>query len=260
TEVPADPHFWHRHAEVQELPELARAIAATPELETVRVRFKAFNDVLLPLVRKSGVPPELSELQAFQCDMYRSAEGGGQWLQRGGHPANPYYGSEMPACYTDSWKPAVVPVDGDAREAAERGTDPERREPAESPDPGETEARAGEPREATAPDARGREAAEDGASLDAVFTEYLALHELLAADRVTGADRHAAALADAAERLAASGDARLHAAGTALRTALARAATDLAGWRATFRALSDVLVPLVAERPPTAAVAPVLRE
>src|SRR5690606_14984387 len=39
TEVPGDPHFWHRHAEVQELPELARAIAATPELETVRVRF-----------------------------------------------------------------------------------------------------------------------------------------------------------------------------------------------------------------------------
>ena len=115
--LPSDPHFWHHHAEVDTVEAQARALAAPLPLAPAREAFADLSVALVRLVRATGAPPDLGvELQVLHCPMYREDQGGIVWLQPAGPARNPYYGSEMLACFDT--RASLPPGPAAAAEAA----------------------------------------------------------------------------------------------------------------------------------------------
>lgn len=70
---------------------MAAALAEAKDIAAARERFAALSDALVPEFLDAGLP----DVHGFVCSMK-----GARWVQRGGSPANPYYGKAMPACGT----------------------------------------------------------------------------------------------------------------------------------------------------------------
>lgn len=69
----------------------AAAVAEAKDIAAARERFAALSDVLVPKFLDAGLPG----VHGFVCSMK-----GARWVQRGGSPANPYYGKSMLTCGT----------------------------------------------------------------------------------------------------------------------------------------------------------------
>ncbi|MEM6560011.1 MAG: efflux RND transporter periplasmic adaptor subunit [Planctomycetota bacterium] len=190
----------------------ARAVAsAGNDLDAARAAFAKLSTRVSDRVMQTGVPATLDiEVARLRCPMFPPGEKS-PWLQTAGEPRNPYYGSAMLVCFDERALIPATPVDGAS--------------PATQPASDETVA------EATDVEPIAAMPAEMAAALTDVLRAYL-----VAA---------APALAEAAGRLAAEAptlDAE------ALADAAARLDTDdLSDARLAFKAVSDVLYPLVAD-------------
>jgi hypothetical protein len=173
---------------------------------------------------QTGVPATLGiEVARLRCPMFPPGEKS-PWLQAAGEPRNPYYGSAMLACFDER---AIVPATPVAGAASSSTTQP-------------TAASADTAREpmAAMPASMARPLAE-------LLRAYLVAADALADDRTTNLDVAAKSMTDAAQRLAPEAP-TLDVDGIA--TAAGQLATDdLSDARLAFKAISDVLHPLVAD-------------
>ncbi len=112
-EIPADPHFWHKHQDtIASVRTNASKLAEAQDLAEARLLFAEVSIAMEALVMATGVPPTFSqEVQVLHCPMYRSDQGGTIWLQPAGDVRNPYYGSTMLACFDER---KALPVTGGA--------------------------------------------------------------------------------------------------------------------------------------------------
>ena len=84
--------------------------ASADDLAAARLAFAAVSNVLVPLMRETGVPATLdADVVALRCPMYPPGEKS-PWLQRAGEPRNPYYGGAMLACFDERVALPKVPV------------------------------------------------------------------------------------------------------------------------------------------------------
>lgn len=234
TQVPGDPHFWHRHEEAAVARGAALQLVEAADIEEARLRFADLSVALTKLLKATGIPPGLgTEVHQLHCPMYREGQGGSIWLQPKGSPRNPFFGSVMLQCFDER---SVMPISGSAQTV--------------------------EPARQTGEDAPSSQVPLDPATqgrLDGVVEAYLALQSALTRD---SADDAAGALADlrrAAAALAGDGDAFIRDDARRLEQAASQA-TGLDAARGTFEGLSAALLDLVGKAPPTQSVAPALYE
>ena len=111
TEVPADPHLWHKHQDaIATARSNAFKLVDTDDLAEARLQFAEASTSLETLLMATGVPPSFErEVQVLHCPMYRSGQGGTIWLQPAGDVRNPYFGATMLECF-DQRK--ALPVTG----------------------------------------------------------------------------------------------------------------------------------------------------
>lgn len=111
TEVPADPHLWHKHQDaIATARSNALKLVDTDDLAEARLQFAEASTSLETLLMATGVPPSFErEVQVLHCPMYRSGQGGTIWLQPAGDVRNPYFGATMLECF-DQRK--ALPVTG----------------------------------------------------------------------------------------------------------------------------------------------------
>jgi RND family efflux transporter MFP subunit len=110
-DIPEDPHFWHKH---QDAVATARANALklvdTADLDDARLWFAEVSTAMQTLLMDTGIPPSFGrEVQALRCPMYRAGQGGTIWLQPAGDVRNPYFGSTMLECFDER---KALPVTG----------------------------------------------------------------------------------------------------------------------------------------------------
>ena len=131
TEVPADPHLWHKHQDaVATARSNAFKLVDTDDLAEARLQFAQASTSLETLLMATGVPPSFKrEVQVLHCPMYRSGQGGTIWLQPAGDVRNPYFGATMLECF-DQRK--ALPVTGGAIRTQEAKPD--------QPDPADRDA------------------------------------------------------------------------------------------------------------------------
>jgi Cu(I)/Ag(I) efflux system membrane fusion protein len=77
------------------------------DLAGARTVFKPISHAVVTLATQLRSQDARQPFTHFYCPMVPG--GGGDWLQPGGEPANPYFGSQMPHC---GEKAAVIPVQG----------------------------------------------------------------------------------------------------------------------------------------------------
>ena len=96
--------------ELRQAAEQADQLASSRQLDQARVRFAGLSEALIAL---AAVDPRLQEgFHVFSCPM---VEGFNKWLQRSPQLDNPYMGTRMPACGSESaWQPAAGPAQDDA--------------------------------------------------------------------------------------------------------------------------------------------------
>jgi multidrug efflux pump subunit AcrA (membrane-fusion protein) len=240
TEIPADPHFWHRHDEVATVRGKALELIDVPDIDVARLKFADLSVALAKLVRATGVPPSYgTDVHQLHCPMFLEGQGGSVWLQPRGKPRNPFMGSVMLECFDER---ITLPVTGAA--------------PAQEPP-------ATEPPVEAAPDRDPSTAAIDEPaqeSIDRLVKAYLVIQETLTRDETKGtASRLQVIRADAA-LLSQTTDESV--AGPAER--IARAATgqpdDLDALRDVFEAISNPLIELMRVAPAGESVAPAVYE
>jgi multidrug efflux pump subunit AcrA (membrane-fusion protein) len=199
--------------------------SAGDDLDAARAAFAKLSTLVSDRVMQTGVPSTLGiEVARLRCPMYPPGEKS-PWLQTAGEPRNPYYGSAMLACFDERALIPATPVEGAS--------------PVTQPAEDVTVA------EATDVEPMAAMPADMAAALTDVLRAYLVAADALAGDTTRNLDTAAPALAEAAGRLAAEAptlDAE------ALADAAARLDTDdLSDARLAFKAISDVLYPLVAD-------------
>ncbi len=203
----------------------AQSVADAGDLETARRAFSELSRLVTERVMTTGVPSTFGiEVARLRCPMFPPGEKS-PWLQAAGEPRNPYYGSAMLACFDERVLIPATPVDGAS--------------PAALPTEQTTVA------EATDVEPMAAMPADMAAALVDVLRAYLVAADALAGDTTRNLDTAAPAMAEAAERLAAQ-------APTLNTEALAEAAAqldtdDLSDARLAFKAISDVLYPLVVD-------------
>jgi len=62
-------------------------------LDSMRAQFQAISRAVIGLLTMAGEKNVGDDLRVFACPM-----AGGEWVQRGDEPANPYYGFSMLRC------------------------------------------------------------------------------------------------------------------------------------------------------------------
>ncbi len=111
TEIPEDPHFWHRHEEAATVRGKALELVSISDLEEARLKYADLSVALLKLTKATGVPPAYpAEVQELHCAMYREGQGGSIWLQPAGDVRNPFFGLKMLGHFN---KRTTLPVTGD---------------------------------------------------------------------------------------------------------------------------------------------------
>ncbi len=115
TEVPADPHLWHKHQDaVATARSNAFKLVDTNDLAEARLQFAQVSTSLETLLMATGVPPSFErEVQVLHCPMYRGGQGGTIWLQPAGDVRNPYFGATMLECFDERKALPVTGGDGD---------------------------------------------------------------------------------------------------------------------------------------------------
>jgi len=112
TEIPGAPHFWHKHEEqIAGARGAALKLADAADLKAARLQLAELSTSLEPLILDTGIPPSFGkEVQLLHCPMYRSGQGGTDWLQPAGDVRIPYYGSKMLGCFDER---KTLPVTGE---------------------------------------------------------------------------------------------------------------------------------------------------
>ncbi|MHC4414985.1 MAG: efflux RND transporter periplasmic adaptor subunit [Planctomycetota bacterium] len=235
TEVPDDPHFWHKHDEVATVRGKALELVDVRDVDQARLRFADLSVALAKLVRATGVPPSYgTEVHQLHCPMFLEGQGGSTWLQPKGKPRNPFMGSVMPECFDER---STLPVTGAA--AAE------------------------EPSVEATPDAGTMTVALDAAAqeaLDRLVQAYLVIQETLTRDETQGASQRLQAVRDAAAALSSEADEQVAGPAERIASAAAKVPDDPKSLRDVFEAISDPVIELVQIAPVSESVAPALYE
>ena len=236
-EIPDDPHFWHKHDEVEKAKEHAQKFNGIKNLEEARLRFADLSIALGSLVKATGVPPSYrQEVQELHCPMYRDGQGGSTWLQLAGDVRNPYYGSAMLACFDTR---TAMPVTGAA--ATQPGT------PATQPVPSESNTNSQDASPVSASSQK---------SLDQIATAYLVIQSMLAEDKYEGAPGHLAVIHESASALSADNTDGLADLAEKVAIQSGDQPENLNALRDSFEALSDAVIALAKQAPPTNAATP----
>jgi len=117
TEVPADPHLWHKHEDaIAGARSNALQLVDAADLAEARLQFAEVSTSLETLLMATGVPPSFDrQVQVLHCPMYPEGGGGTIWLQSAGRVRNPYMGQRMLECFDQR---TALPVTGGGRDAA----------------------------------------------------------------------------------------------------------------------------------------------
>lgn len=232
-DVPADPHFWHKH---QDAIATARANALklidTTDIEEARLQFAEVSTTMETLLMATGIPPNFDrEVQVLHCPMYRKGQGGTIWLQSAGDVRNPYMGTRMLECFDER---KALPVTGMER-GAQQGPDSENQAaPAQSPPPDNT---------ALSADSQRR--------IDRIITNYLAVQQMLTEDQWGESQDRIAAIKEDAEQLRGTGDEQVGILAGYVADASTIDAKDIAGFREGFFELSKAVLELTQTHPPS---------
>lgn len=84
-----------------ELSSAIRSLAEADGLEGLRVGFDAWSDVMPAVIVSFGLPESVGPISQHFCSM-AFGNTGAAWLQEGGEVRNPYFGSTMSTCATDT--------------------------------------------------------------------------------------------------------------------------------------------------------------
>jgi RND family efflux transporter MFP subunit len=85
---------------IQRARQAAQQLVQTEKIEVARKATATLSRALTELLKLTGTSPATkTPLVYFHCPMYQEEQGGTPWLQPAGEPRNPYYGSDMLACY-----------------------------------------------------------------------------------------------------------------------------------------------------------------
>ncbi len=109
-DIPTDEDFWSRHTEAATAREAALKLAEVKKLDEARLNFADLSTSLVKLLKTTGVPAGIGEVNVLHCPMYRQGQGGTVWMQPVGDVRNPYYGSRMLQCYDERY--ALPAADG----------------------------------------------------------------------------------------------------------------------------------------------------
>ena len=86
---------WMKH--VAGLQEAAKNLASAADLESRRASLSPVTDRLVLALKVFGYERSEGEVGVFHCPMALDGQGA-DWLQEGAETANPYYGSSMLRC------------------------------------------------------------------------------------------------------------------------------------------------------------------
>jgi len=234
-EIPGHPHFWHKHQDALATARSAAfKLADAEDLAAMRLDFAEVSTAFETVLKATGVPPSFGrEVQVLHCPMYRDEQGGTIWLQAAGDVRNPYFGSTMLECF-DGRK--ALPVTG--HETAPAGQDDTRLKPSL---PGA--------RAAALPD-------ELQGGINQVVKSYLAIQQALTEDRWKDSPAPLKEIKSRAASLADGGVEDLARLAARVRERASIEADNIGGFRSGFSALSDALLALVREFPPSAGAVP----
>ena len=235
TEIPAEPHFWHRHDEVATVRGKALELIDVPDIDEARLKFADLSVALAKLVRATGVPPGYgTDVHQLHCPMFLEGQGGSVWLQPKGKARNPFMGSVMLECFDER---ITLPVTGAT--------------PAEEP---RVEAAPVKDTSPVALDEPGQE------SIDRVVEAYLVIQETLTRDETKGTALQLQAIRESASSLSSATNEQV--AGPAERIAQAASGQpdDLDALRDVFEAISNPLIELMRVAPAGDSVAPAVYE
>ncbi|GAB4161911.1 MAG: hypothetical protein Fur0037_28390 [Planctomycetota bacterium] len=215
--LPEDPHFWHRHDEVATIRGKALEIAGAKDLAAARLSFTDLSVGLGKLLRATGVPAAIGDLEELHCPMFLENQGGSVWLQKSGVVRNPYFGAKMLGCFDK--RTALAP--------------------------------AGAPGGAAAPAAGGATVQDPLAAIDAMVDAYLRAADALANDRFEGLPRAWKDLRSAVEKLP-GGHARQM--GSRIHAAIPSDDLDPEATRKSFQALSAAAIDFLKMMKPSKAL------
>jgi len=108
-EVPAE--VWDAHADHTEAihdfgHELADDIS---DIKAARIAYGSLSDAFNHFLSVVGVPADYSKpVYGYICGMASDVPQGGIWLQVGQDVRNPYFGSAMPKCHSETFEPPVA--------------------------------------------------------------------------------------------------------------------------------------------------------
>ena len=213
-----------RSMNASDIANAAEAVVSAGDLDATRSAFARLSTLVSDRVMRTGVPATLDiEVARLRCPMFPPGEKS-PWLQAAGEPRNPYYGSAMLACFDERAIVPATPVAGAESSSTSQ--------PAAASTDASREPMAAMPASMARP-------------LADLLRAYLVAADALADDRTTNLDVAAKSMTDAARRLAPEAP-TLDVDGIA--TAAEQLATDdLSDARLAFKAVSDVLCPLVAD-------------
>jgi Cu(I)/Ag(I) efflux system membrane fusion protein len=243
-EIPENPHFWQKHAEVAAIRGKVLELIDAKDLAKARLLFADLSTSLDKLLKATGVPPAYGkEVQELHCPMYREGQGGTWWLQVAGNINNPYLGSQMPQCHD---KLLALPVTGTQAAASEPASRPAMPSMTSMP-PVQSQ-----------PSGVMPAALKDATQLqvDRLTGAYLDIQSLLASDKTDGIERQLAIVADAAESLTSA--ASLKSVADRISAAAGKKTAGIDEMRLNNKDLSEAVVELVKLAPPSAKVAPTL--
>ena len=231
-DVPADPHFWHKHQGVIATARTnALKLIDTTGLEEARLRFAEVGTAMQSLLMDTGIPPSYGrEVQVLHCPMYRKGQGGTVWIQTAGDVRNPYMGSKMLECFD---KRESLPVTGvGAQQKPDVGRQAKPAQPTRSDN--------------LAPDTVAQQ------RIDRIVTNYLAIQQMLTEDQWSGAPDYLATIKDDALQLKDADLGQIsNLAGQVADTSAIKAG-DIDGFRDGFFELSKTVLALTKAYPPSA--------
>jgi hypothetical protein len=240
TEIPANPHFWHRHDEVATVRGKALELIDVSDIDEARLKFADLSVALAKLVRATGVPPGYgTDVHQLHCPMFREGQGGSVWLQPRGRPRNPFMGSVMLECFDER---ITLPV---------TGAEPAEEPPARGPS---VEATPDQDTSSAVIDEAAQEA------LDRLVEAYLVIQETLTRDETKETGPRLQAIRESAASLSNTTNEQVAGPAERIAQAVTGQPDDLDALRDVFEAISNPLIELMRVAPAGESVAPAVYE
>ena len=244
--LPGHEHFWHQHDEAATIRGEALELIDSADIDEARLHFADLSIALTKLARATGIPVSYGqEVQELHCPMYRSGQGGSSWLQPQGGVRNPFYGSTMLECFDER---SAIPVTGGVSEsssssdAMDSQMDMSGREEVAPP--------------ATKPDSPQGVDANAQSRIDRMVTAYLAIQNALTRNEIDEIGGGLGVIRQAASELSSHAEGKMLGHLERILSATEEQPDDLESIRENFGIMSDAMLALVKQAPPSTTVSP----